>query len=451
MAIKGLTDQAKLSRDVRGRAIRLGYLNKGERDGFGKDIKLRDLDYFRFSPVDTNGTGKRMTEIFYEVYGEKPRVINDVRIPETIAANFNIESKAWLNASKHTEKGSVFLAQSDGENVLRLRNEETGRVANHIEGSLEHADITRKDKTKYGSIQYKGKWYPWQQQMQIDLILPDFNEALYREGVAGYGVVTLLTSSTYDIPTLISEYYGILDDFTALMANPLSGDYERVKNWLPLRTIPLRLYRSEDKISTPDYRNDDPGNRLNSTRWLLHWQIAPNFSSSMHKAIEQRTQQTLAAVANLPLLQSGKMSNEEIDEMFSYQDAEALPAPKPVEKYEGPELEDFDDDIDDVEDIDYEEQPENEVHHDPTFWLEQAKNAINTDALARAIYQYHLPSGVFNDATAVKRAIKSLCPNSRNEVAISTISAYAKAVADGVPVGKAKAAAKAKFEELVSN
>ena len=61
MAIKGLTDQAKLSRDVRGRAIRLGYLNKGERDGFGKDIKLRDLDYFRFSPVDTNGTGKRMS------------------------------------------------------------------------------------------------------------------------------------------------------------------------------------------------------------------------------------------------------------------------------------------------------------------------------------------------------------------------------------------------------
>ena len=328
MPIKGLTDlvkKAPLDLRPNGRPVRLGRLQKGRREGFGKNIKLYDEDHFVFVPY--GDAPDKLEVLFQHAYGEEPKEIPDARIPVSLAGNFDIEDCAWLVASKHTKNGSTFLARSDGKNILQARNPETGKVSFHREGEMLHADHTKTDRGGKECFVYGKKAYPWQQVMQVDLILPDFNRYVYEAGVAGAGVVTLTTHSTYDIAQLIQEYYGIIDAVVSLFSNPMSGDQERIANYLPLRNIPLRLFRSEDPVTTPDWRdNGDPGDRLNSTRSLVHWQLAPDFARSMQKALDQRTQQTLALVANMPLLQSRQKSIDEMnDELFG-------PEPKPLEQ-----------------------------------------------------------------------------------------------------------------------
>lgn len=448
MAIKGLTDQyAKMDTGPRGRTIRIGWLQKGRREGFGKNIKLYDDDYFNFRAADGNGIGQRLEALFKEVYGNEPVAINDVRIPHTLAGNFNIESCAWLTCSKHTEKGSMFIGQSDGEFVSRLRDEETGNVMRFNEAEpVAHTAVTVPiDNTKYGGVRYRGKVYPWQQSMAIDLILTDLNEAMFKERLSGLGVVTLLTHSTYDIPTLISEYYGIINEVVSLWANPFDqNSVDNVSRHIPLRNIPLRLYRSEDAVTTPNWQSKDAGDRLNSTRSLLHWQLAPDFSLAAHLAMNKRTDMTLAAVANMPLLQTGLMKSKEIDDMFSYGDSPTKQiAPQAQAVDNGPDWKAFGGD--DIVESEYEEH---EPEIDPSFWLNQATEATSLDALAQAIYKLHEPSSVFADANATKKAIKALCPDVTNDVVIDTIAVYVRAIADGVPVAKAKAAAKAKCKEI---
>lgn len=450
MAIKGLTDQyAKMDTGPRGRTIRIGWLQKGRREGFGKNIKLYDDDHFNFRAADSNGIGQRLEALFKEVYGERPVAINDVRIPHTLAGNFSIESCAWLTCSKHTEKGSMFIGQSDGEYISRLRDEETGKVVRFNEAEpVPHTAVTVPiDNTKYGGVKYRGKIYPWQQSMAIDLILTDLNEAMFKERLSGLGVVTLLTHSTYDIPTLISEYYGIINEVVSLWANPFDqNSVDTVSRHIPLRNIPLRLYRSEDAVTTPNWQSKDAGDRLNSTRSLLHWQLAPDFSLAAHLAMNKRTDMTLAAVANMPLLQSDRMKSEEIDDMFIYGESptkQLAPRVEPVDN--GPDWEAFGDD--DIVESDYEE---NEPEADFS-WQQQAVTAVSLDALAMALYKIHELSGVFEDANEVLRGVKHICGDKPdNGHAIDAINKYVQAVADSVSKKDAAAAAKSYYEDAVA-
>lgn len=144
-----------------------------------------------------------------------------------------------------------------------------------------------------------------------------------------------------------------------------------------------------------------------------------------------------------------EFSGDEIDDMFNYGERRDSSFPQMVDITDA--------DYEDVAEDDFEQSdPDDfakagEIYHNADFWLEQAKSAMCLDVLAQAIYQYHLPSGVFGDATATKKAIKALCPNSRNEVVIATISAYVQSLADGAAVKDAKLAAKQKYEELTKD
>lgn len=330
MPIKGLTDQYKATLDTtpRGKPIRIGYLGKGKREGFGKNIRLTDEDHFVFRATKSGREGNQIVKAFYDAYGEEADSIDDVRISAQLAGNFDILDHAWLTVSKHTENGSMFIGQSDGENVYRFRDEKTGKVNSYYEGELPFDKVTKKDpKSPYGTITYKGKVYPWQRMLSIDLILPKFNELVYNRGLSGAGVVTLTTHSTYDVPTLIGEYFEILHDLAGLFSNPMSGDYERQIKYIPLRNIPLRLFRRDDKTTTPDWRNSDPGTRLNTEHSLLHWQLSPSFSIEMQKALDTRTQATIAMIANTPLISSGRDALADFNEI-AFGEAPQLPEPK---------------------------------------------------------------------------------------------------------------------------
>ena len=440
MAIDGLTNQfnAKMETGPRGRNIRIGWLQKGRREGYGKNIKLYDDDYFNFRAADANGIGERLEQLFREVYGNKPMAINDVRIPHTVAGNFNIENCAWLVCSKHTEKGSMFIGQSDGKHISRLRDEETGKVVRFDETEMGHTAVSIDDGSKYGAIKYREKVYPWQQSMAIDLILTDLNEAMFNEQLSGLGVVTLLTHSTYDIASLIAEYYGMINEVVSLMANPLDqGSVERAGRYVPLRNIPMRLYRSEDAVTTPNWKTQDAGDRMNGTRSLLHWQLAPDFSLAVQEAMRKRTDIMLNTVANMPLLQAGRpFSGKEVDDMFSYHDAEALPEPKQA-SYDGPDWEEFDNA---PEDIDFEDSQQPE--HEPDFWLNQALGSKDLDGLAMALFKLHEQSGVVGNAQEMKGTIIRICGKSPDSgCAVAAIGKYINAVADGTAKATAVKAA----------
>ena len=297
MAIKGLTN-ARMDTTPRGRAVVIGSLHKGTRTGFGKNAKMTDEDYFIFSPYADGEKGDRMSQVFWQTYGREPQELDGVHIAQDIAGNFDIENCAWLVASKHTKNGSIFLARSDGEKVYSIRSEKSGRVL-HLDGEDEpHDKYSKPNKDDIDCFVYKGNLYPWQHTFKADLILPAFNVALNEAGISGYGVVTLKTSSINDIATLVSQYHATLNEVASLWAAYESRDFEIIRNHIPLRAIPLRLYRDYRPITIANYHKKDKGERVVVKKSLLNWQLSPEFSLSMHRALQQRTQLAIAAAAS---------------------------------------------------------------------------------------------------------------------------------------------------------
>lgn len=304
MPIKNLTDQYRTSLQTgpRGRLLRLGVLHKGTRteQPDGKTV-LKDLDRFVYTAKGANPAA--MESVFHQVYkpAEGPiRVIPDVRIPASIAGNYDIEDHAWLVASRHTKAGTLFLARSDGEWIVQARDPSTGHVKRFRQGELAHADLTQANEKGAACFDYGGRLYEWTQTLYMDLILPDLNEELFRRNLAGYGAVTLITRSTYDIAGLVLEYHAILDELAGLYADPTrAGSMETQRNHIPLRDVPLTLSRTLDPISTPGWGRDaEPGERRQGTRWLLHLQISPRFSQAMQEARDRRTAVLLEAIAS---------------------------------------------------------------------------------------------------------------------------------------------------------
>jgi hypothetical protein len=349
MPIKGLTDQLARERAKQGKSVRLGTIGKGRREGFGRNIKLTDEDYFVFRPHNGDEV---LAALFAEVYGNQPAVIPDVRIPVDMAGNFDIEQNAWLTASKHGEKGSTFLARSDGEFVRQARDQETGRVKHYDPGVLSHGDVSEEDKDGRDSFSYNGKFYPWQRSFAVDLLLPDFNHLVFEHAVAGYGVVTLTTHSINDIANLIGEYHGIINELVSMFSNPMKpGDQERARRYLPLRHFPIRLYRSTDKVGTPNWHKDaKPGDRLVGTRSLIHWQLAPEVAAAIQMAIDQRTTNLIAAVAQAPML-TDPVAQANAD-LFGDPQPEIPAALPETAVYQGPDWDDI------LQDREPEQEPE---------------------------------------------------------------------------------------------
>lgn len=458
MSIKGLTDSpVKIESDVRGKPIRLGHLQKGYREGFGRSIKLHDTDYLIFKPLDDGEKGKAIKAVFDTVYGPKPQAIDDVRLPVEIAGNFDIESCAWLVARKHTERGSTFLAMSDGVNIKRMRRPSDGRKVDYYhDGVKSHGDHSHDDGSKYGAFVWNGnKLYQWQQEMQIDLVLPDFNRELHRANLAGYGVVTLITHATWDIANLIAEYHGILDSLAGLVADPLNpGDFERKRLYMPLRNFPLRLYRSQDKITTPDYRkNADPGERLHSTRSLLHWQLSPDLSLSVQTALDGRTQQTLQAIANVPLLTAPQTIEQANADLFTEAVIEIPATAESQAASTGPDWEaDLPDDAPEVTETAENTTETTQNGCDEYDWLEQAERANNLDLWAFAAYQFY-GRDVVSNANSTKNFYQKVIgtfDSNLNRVATKCFMVYVNTKADTGSWKTAKTAAKQRFAELTA-
>ncbi|MCB0684228.1 MAG: hypothetical protein KDC32_25470 [Saprospiraceae bacterium] len=457
MPIYGVTDQISPAILETGKPTRIGWLQKGRREGFGKQIKLYDDDHFHFKPSDAKN-GAALARLFKEVYGEKPDSIQDVRLPVDIAGNFDINQLAWLTARKHTERGSTFLAQSDGRHINRMRNEETGRIDRYADGELEHEAVSRMVKGESCFV-YKDKTYPWTKEMQIDLILKEFNDAIYARRLGGYGVVTLILHGEYDIPNMIKEYYQILNYLSDVMSNPFkSGDKDTAMRYMPLRRIPLRLFRRWDKTTTPNWRNGDAGDRLNSTHSLVHWEVGPEFSAAAQQALDDTTRHTLAAVAQRPMITvNGRTEQQKLDDLneLLFDAPPALPATvaqvvepetETAVPSTGPQWQEFTDDLpaDDVSDGEFEDAAEEPVAYD---WKAQAENASHIDDFAYAWFQLSKQSPVcfYDDSNHVKRGIEYMCPKAafapgRNGLVMQALKKYEQSIADDT---KPKAAANA--------
>lgn len=431
MPIAGLVDE-RMRQEARlpGRLVRLGTVQKGKREGFGKDVKLYDLPYFRFTP--DNGD-ERLTAAFAKAYGPEPTEFPDVRIPVDIAGNFDILNCSWLVASKHTERGDVFLARSDGVNIKQARQESNGRKVDFfLDGEMLHKDHTRPDNRGNPGFYYKGTSYAWQQVFAIDLIFPAFNRLVFKDNIVGYGAITLKTTSVNDIPTLTKEYDGIIEELAAAFINPMAQDAERVKRYLPLRNFPIRLWRQDETIGTPDYRKDaDPSDRLLTSKSLLHWQVSPEFSASIQRAIDLRTAGLLEAAAKQSfLLPAPSVAQLNAD---LYSTAPQLPEPERVkEEYTGPDWENISNAVDGEFETETAEpeQPGNDPG--PMDWKEQALSAKTLDAFAAAVYQEW--KDWFSDAVQARKGVTAICGNWKDverEAAWKAISKYVNSVADG--------------------
>lgn len=455
MSIKGLTDRAQLETSARGKPIRLGRLNKGKREGWGKGAKFTDFTHFRFTPYGDEAQAAKMNEIFTAVYGQNPTVIEDVRIPADIAGNFFIEDTAWLFAKLYSEnKPPILLARSNGEWIKQARSETNGRdVSFKYDGEMSHEEHTKLDGDGNACFVYKGRLYPWQRQMKLDLILTDFNRALYQAGVAGHGVVTLQTSSLWDISNLIDEYYAIVDYITSRFHNPMrAGDYERVRNYLPLQDIPLRLYRSTDQITTPAFKtaknpNPDMTQRYKGERSLIHWQVSPKFAAAMQDASDKKAENLLIAIANAPLLESGQRVDVAAlnDDLFGN-----APAKLPAEA--GPSWED--DELWDDEPVD---EIESEVVEGETTTVTQAGEdwhhsllqANTLDEWAYRAYQTDEGKLVFTGAPGAKKWYTMVIGNWQSDTLPASLDAlvtYAHAIADEVAQSEALDSARKSYQ-----
>lgn len=445
MAIKGLnSNKAKLSLNERGKPIRLGRLNKGTRTGWGRQARFEDLEYFRFTPYDSDQkTAERMTAIFHEVYGMEPQILRDVRIPVDIAGNFNIEDHAWLYAKKYgKDKIPVLLARSDGVNVKQLRNPDNPRnVDFKYDGEAPHEAWTVDDGSEHGALSWNGKQYPWQAQFKLDIILTQFNEALYREGVAGHGVITLQTTSRWDMENLKGEYEAIITELTDLFHNPLvQGHYDHVRNKIPLRSIPLEVYRSFDTYTTPPYAtknnpNPAPDSRYEKSSWLLHWRIAKEFAAAMHKAQQGKTANILAAIETMPLLTASNPVGQANNDLFGGSEpVHKLPTQAPIVE--------LDYDEDDPEII--AEWDEDDDESEAYDWHKAAIDAKDLEAWALAAYQVETVKLMTPDAVSLKKWRKQFeteFNREMNERALNVLEAYCKSRADGVSRADAMKAA----------
>lgn len=458
MPIKGLTDRATEQAIQQGRTVRLGTLSKGKREGFGKNIKLYDLDYLRFSPSEGF---EKLAPVFEEVYGPQPKVIDDVRIPVGLAGNFRIEDCAWLTAGKHTERGSIFLARSDGEWVYQARGSDDGKVSYYEAGRLPFASVTKQDNRGADCFVFRGKLYPWQQTMTLDLILPEFNRAIFGAGAAGHGVVTLITHSTYDISRLIDEYHAMIQEIVSLLANPLRDDPDRVARFLPIRDFPIRLYRSKETISTPAFgQNAEPGDRVITKKSMLHWQLSPAMAAAMQDARDAKTMRMIEAVAYMHQLPAGN------GDVVAKANADLFGDPMPKAQLQAtngsgrPVSVDLDEILTTDTDLDADDVviEEGEVVEEGGAiedydWIKAATDAETLDGWAQAAYK--LNEVVFENAGATKRAYTHIFGKfdpANNGAALASINLYAQQVADGVTKPAAVKAARDLFQaELVAD
>lgn len=454
MPIKNLTNRRHS--DDTGKPVRLGFLQKGWREGFGKKIKLHDADYFIFKPAGNDHASENMHQIFKRVYGEQPREIPDVRIPVGIAGNFNIADHAWLTAHKHTEQGSVFLARSDGDNIKQARDPKNGKVRFYYDGEMPHAENVKTDGRGNDCYEYQGRLYPFTQQMMIDLTLPAFNRALYQEGLSGSGVVTLITHSTWDIANLIDEYNAILDEVMGVY-NDGSRSPNVVKNWLPLRDIPLRLFRSEDKITTPAWKEgSNPGDRYSDTRDLVHWQLNPEFAAAVQHARDQRTQLTLQAIAQAPMLMAGQAANSAADRLaLANHDFFDTPLELGDGEPAGEGGQETGPDWEALSELDQALEGELVEDEEPAGDDEGEGDGRKPADLAAELYQGELYRNAFDDQAHLVRAINFILGELPydpmfDQSLTKALASYANAVADGAVPKEAASAARKQYQDAVA-
>lgn len=256
----------------------LGSLVKGApRGNFGKSATLKELPYFRFKPAFRDA---EMQQAFQAVYGKEPTKIPDIRLPYTTAGEFSILDCAWLFAVQHNQYGSLLLAKADSQRVINMRNSRTGRMETVDGVSL--ASVTVPDERGgYGNFKYKEAVVPWRPNFSADVILPDFNNYLIKNGISPGGVVILRSSSITDIHRLTAEYQA--------MINEVASATGKDRSEIPLRMMPICLWRQEEKQIT--VVNGAP---MTNVRYFLHWQLATKFQEELNRVLGLGTNQLLS-------------------------------------------------------------------------------------------------------------------------------------------------------------
>lgn len=498
MPIKGLAEPGLIDVDQSFRFIRLGRINKGKRvgDAGSKSMRMIDLDYFRFTPYAADqATKDRMNELFVVAYGEKPTSFDDVRFAADLAGNFKLENYAWKFAKKYApNKPPLFLAMSNGEDIVRARSDKNARVVSSFRaGDMPFEAFTKLDKDGRECFEWNGRLYPWQNQIRLDLIFPKYNDLLHKEHIRGHGIITLTTSSLWDISSLPKLLDGLVGEIADLFANPLrEGHRDQVKNFLPLRDFPLRLYREERDITTPAYKTKNnpkptPDQRMAGRRSFVMLEMSPDLSIALNEARTARTKNLLQVVSSAGYLTAGATKSLAAinDELFGDDQVRPVEIPATVIDDEVEfEIED-DEDLEtavqkavseklteEAGEVDRkatenarqailgEERSNDTRGHEKAseaeFWPNALRFAKSLDSWSTAAYQLPGFENVFKDATGVKRARlhirgqygEDVFTEDENQILYQAVKVYVEAMTDGAAVREAKAAAIATYKRL---
>jgi hypothetical protein len=111
MPIKNLTDRQSATP----RFTRLGIIRKGEKVGEGRNIKLNDLDYFRFKAESDN-----IARAFFDAYGEKPVLIRCYLPYQTVEENWQTWMEEWgYSGLIHRCDGEIMVQWLNGDKTYQ--------------------------------------------------------------------------------------------------------------------------------------------------------------------------------------------------------------------------------------------------------------------------------------------------------------------------------------------
>ena len=211
----------------------IGKLRKGKkRTGKGPGP---DLTFFRFT-----SDRPQVEQAFYAAYPPQPKRINVVLPHDTADENFTAWMEEW-GASM------VLKHRCDGAHVVRRWNTKTEEYENFPEGEGPPCPYTTppEEGGKFRTEKIPG----CQITGRLAVVIPE----LVAAGYVGY--VTVLTGAKHDV--------------RSILATLIKTEEARRERGKTLAWLPFTLERVEQEISSPGWKDDDPGTRRKVKKSLV--------------------------------------------------------------------------------------------------------------------------------------------------------------------------------------
>lgn len=219
---------------------KLGTIRKGAPKAGNRPGQ--DLDYFRFDTDNADLEG-----VFLQAYGQQPREVNVFLPYKTTEQNFSSWMEEWAASS--------LVRRCDGESQMIWLNDDK-------------RTYSKGHKTCLGCEGKTG----CKPSGRLSVVIPELKRL---------GYVEVQTHSKWDI-------MGLTENLVAI--EQATGD---------LRGIPFKLCRCLRSISTPR----DNG-RARADKWLLSLEVAPQWSSKVLEALENRADRILMEPTSRALSQA---------------------------------------------------------------------------------------------------------------------------------------------------